>query len=55
MINARNAAATVARGSFRDRWYAVAPTITTARPGGVDHVNDIKPSNRDSISLRVLF
>jgi len=41
MINARDAAATVARVSFRDTWNAVTPTITTARPSaasGVSHV-----------------
>src|ERR1700684_824844 len=51
MINARDAAATVARVSFRYRWNAVAPTITTARPSaasGVSHVAMLTAPGRTS-------
>jgi hypothetical protein len=53
MINARDAAATVARVSFRDTWNAVAPTITTARPSaasGVSHVAMLTAPGRISPS-----
>jgi hypothetical protein len=53
MINARDAAATVARVSFRDIWNAVAPTITTARPSaasGVSHVAMLTAPGRISPS-----
>ena len=53
MINAREAAATVARVSFRDTWNAVAPTITTARPSaasGVSHVAMLTAPGRISPS-----
>jgi hypothetical protein len=53
MINATDAAATVARVSFRDTWNAVAPTITTARPSaasGVSHVAMLTAPGRISPS-----
>src|SRR5580700_10609434 len=53
LINARNAAATVARVAFRDTWNAAAPTITRARPSaasGVSHVAMLTAPGRISPS-----